>query len=187
MVVAARHARNVNTHWKEVYRQLEPRLGPNKALVAIARKLLVAIWHVLTRREADRHANPAQVASGFIYVAYGDVGARNLPDGMTAPEFVRRNLDALGIGKDLQRVKYGKHECLLPPSSLPGAPPAATPTGRGQRQNTKAAKEARATQAAAKREALAQKRAEAEARMGRPRKTRADKGTKRGPHKGKTK
>jgi len=41
----------------------------------------------------------------------------------------------------------------------------------------------RAARAAAKREALAAKRAEAEARMGRPRKTRADAGTKRGPHK----
>jgi hypothetical protein len=151
-------------------------------MVAIARKLLVAIWHVLTKHEADRHANPDQVASGLIYVAYRDVGARNLPDGMTAPEFVRRNLDKLGLGKDLPRVKYGKHEYLMPQSTQPGAPPAEKPKGRGQVQNTKAAKEQRAAGAAAKRAALAAKQAEAEARMGRPRKTRADKGTKRGPH-----
>jgi hypothetical protein len=72
---------------------------------------------------------------------------------------------------------------LLPQSSLPGAPPAPQPTGRGRAQNTKAAQEKRLADAAAKREALAQKRAEAEARMGRPRKTRSDKGVKRGPHK----
>jgi transposase len=182
LVNAAQAASRTHPHWKAELARLEPRTGRNKAMVAIARKLLVAIWHVLTKREADRYANPDQVASGFIYVAYGDVGARNLPHGMTAPEFVRRNLDALGIGKELQRVKYGKHAYLLPQSSLPGAPPAAEPVGRGQRQNTKAAQAERAARAAAKREALAAKQAEAAARMGRPRKVRADKGMKRGPH-----
>jgi transposase len=185
LVNAAQAASRTHPHWKAELARLEPRIGHNKAMVAIARKLLVAIWHVLTKHEADRYANPDQVASGLIYVAYRDVGARNLPDGMTAPEFVRSGLDQLGLGKDLQRVKYGRHEYLLPQSSLPGAPPAAQPQGRGQRQNTKAAKEARAVEAAAKREALLTKQAEAEARMGRPRKTRSDKGTKRGPHKNK--
>jgi transposase len=46
MVMAARHARIVNKHWKEVYRRLEPRLGRNKAIVAVARQMLVAVWHV---------------------------------------------------------------------------------------------------------------------------------------------
>ncbi len=27
--------------------------------------------------------------------AYADIGVNNLPDGLTAPEFVRRNLDVL--------------------------------------------------------------------------------------------
>jgi transposase len=181
LVTAARSAVRTHAHWKAELARLEPRLGHNKAIVAIARKLLVVIWHILTKREADKHANDGQVASGFLYVAYQDIGARHLPDGMTAPEFVRRNLDAIGLGKDLQRVKYGTHEYLLPQSTLPGAPPAAEPIGRGQRQNTKAAKAERAAKAAAKREALAAKRAEAEARMGRPRKTRSDKGVKCGP------
>jgi transposase len=183
LVNAAQSASGTHPHWKAELARLEPRLGRNKAIVAIARKLLVAVWHILTKRQPDRYADWGKVASGLIYVAYGDVGARNLPDGMTAPEFVRRNLDALGIAKDLQRVRYGKHEYLLPQSSQPGAPPAAKPTGRGRAQNTQAAKEKRLADAAAKREALAQKRAEAEARMGRPRKTRSDKGTKRGPQK----
>ena len=80
-------------------------------------------------------------------------------------------------------MRRGKHEYLLPQSTQPGAPPAAQPRGIGQVQNTKAAKDERAAKAAAKREVLEKKRAEAEARMGRPRKTRSDKGTKRGPHK----
>jgi len=72
---------------------------------------------------------------------------------------------------------------LLPQSTLPGAPPAAKPKGTGQSHNTKAAEEERAAGAATKRAALAAKQAEAKVRMGRPRKTRSDKGTKRGPHK----
>jgi hypothetical protein len=120
------------------------------------------------------------VAQNILNTVYTHIGARHLPDGQTAPEFVRRSLDRLGLGKDLQRVRRGQHEYLLPPSSLPGAPPAAEPIGRGRRQNTQAAQEQRRAAAAAKRAALEAKQAEAEARLGRPRKTRADKGVKRG-------
>jgi hypothetical protein len=137
----------------------------------------------LKKREVDQHASEQMIARAFMDFAYQDLGAENLPDGLTAPGFVRRNLDVLGIGKDLQRIKRGKHTYLLPLSTLPGAAPTAEPTGNGRRQNTRAAKEERAAKAAAKREALATKRAEAEARMGRLRKTRSDKGMKRGPHK----
>jgi hypothetical protein len=85
------------------------------------------------------------------------------------------------LGKELQRVRRASHSYLLPQSSLPGAPLAAQPTGTGQCQNTKAAQEKRRAEAAAKREVLAVKRAEAEAHSGKPRKTRSDKGVKRGP------
>ena len=185
MVTAAQVAVRHDDFWKNDLARLEPRLGRNKAIVAIARKLLVVVWNVLTKREANRHADPLKVARGFFNMAYDDIGAKNLPDGQTAPEFVRRNLDRLGLGKDLQRIKRGSHEYVLPPSTLPGAAPAAEPKGKGQWQNTKAAKEERAAKAAAKRVALAAQQAAAEARMGKPRKTRADKGTKRGPHKNK--
>lgn len=119
----------------------------------------------------------------FLNVAYDHFGAQRLPDHLTAPEFVRRQLDRIGLGADLQRVKRGSHEYLLPQSTLPGAPLAAEPKGNGRRQNTKAAQAERLAEAAAKRQSAAEKRAEAEARMGRPRKVRADKGVKRGPNK----
>ena len=185
MVNAAQAATRSDDFWKAELGSLEPRTGHNKAMVAVARKLLVVVWHVLTKREADRHADVTKVAEGILNTIYTHVGARNLPEGQTGPEFVRRSLDRIGLGKDLQRVRRGKHEYLLPQSSLPGAPPAAQPRGVGQPQNTKAAKEERTAKAAAKREALAAKRAAAEVQMGRPRKTRADKGTKRGPHQNK--
>jgi hypothetical protein len=182
MVGAAQVAARTHDFWIADLARLEPRVGRNKAIVAIARKLLVVVWHVLTKREADRHANETDVARGFLNMVYKDIGAHNLPDGQTAPEFVRRSLDRLGLGRDLQRIKRGSHEYVLPPSTLPGAAPAAEPKGRGQRQNTKAAKAERAAGAAAKREAIAAQQAAAEARMGKPRKTRSDKGAKRGPH-----
>ncbi len=180
MVNAAQAATRSDDFWKAELARLEPRTGRNKAMVAIARKLLVVVWHVLTKRKADQHADPQKVAQNFLNTVYIHIGARNLPKGQAAPEFVRHNLDKLGLGKDLQRVKRGSHSYLLPPSSLPGAPPAAKPIGRGRAQNTKAAQEKRLAEAAAKREVLAAKRAAAEARTGRPRKTRADKGVKRG-------
>jgi transposase len=37
-------------------------LGKQKAVVAIARKLLVAIWHVLTHEQADVHADGQAIA-----------------------------------------------------------------------------------------------------------------------------
>ncbi len=174
MVNAANVAVRTDDYWKAELARLEPRIGRNKAIVAIARKLLAVVWHVLTRREADRHADAARVARGFLNMVYKDIGARNLPDGQTAPEFVRRSLDRIGLGKDLQRLTRAGHEYLLPQSSLPGAPPAPKPKGNGRVQNTKAAQEKRLADAAAKRAALATKRTK-------PRKPRSDKGVKRGP------
>ncbi len=184
MVVAARHARLVNRHWKEVYQRLEPRLGRNKAVVAVARQMLVAVWHILSKRQPDRFADWGKVATNFMATAYDDFGgAAHIPGGRSAPEFTRWCLDTLGVCERLQRVKFSGKTYLLPQSTLPGALPEAAPIGRGQRQNTRQAKDERLAQAARKRDALAAQRAEAEARMGRPRKTRSDKGTKRGPHK----
>jgi len=180
MVNAAQAATRSHPFWKSEFERLERRIGRNKAMVAMARKLLVVVWHVLTKHEADQHADAQNVAQNILNTVYTHIGARHLPDGQTAPEFVRRSLDRLGLGKDLQRVRRGQHEYLLPPSALPGAAPAAEPIGRGRRQNTKAAQEKRQADAAAKRAALEAKQAEAEARMGRPRKTRSDKGAKRG-------
>ncbi len=177
MVNAAQVAARTDDFWKAELARLEPRIGRNKAIVAIARKLLVVVWHVLTKREADRHADADKVARGFLNMVYKDIGARNLPEGQTAPEFVRRSLDRIGLGKDLQRVTRGGHEYLLPQSSLPGAPPAAEPKGNGRKQNTKAAQEKRLAEATAKREALVAKRT----KPLKPRKPRADKGVKRGP------
>ena len=51
MVEAACKAPSHDVHLGRFYRRLALRRGPQKARVAVARKLLVAVWHVLTYNE----------------------------------------------------------------------------------------------------------------------------------------
>jgi transposase len=116
MVNAANHAVEGHPHWQALFARLEPRLGRQKAIVAIARKLLVAVWHVLTEKVADRFSDPATLANHFMNYAY-DVRVRNLPNQQHAPAFARTQLDHLGIGKDLQKIRFRSRAVQLPPST----------------------------------------------------------------------
>jgi transposase len=117
MVNAANHAIEHHPHWKKEFERLEPHLGRSKAVVAIARKLLVAVWHVLSEKAADRFADPANVARSFFTYAYR-VGVRNLPEGQSALSFTREQLDRLGIGQDLLEIPWGSKPHKLPASKL---------------------------------------------------------------------
>lgn len=117
MVEAAHTAARVHPHWKAELARLEPRLGHNKAIVAIARKLLVAVWYVLNERCADRFANPERLARNLAQYAY-TLGRDNRPDGQTVGQFVRLHLDRLGIGADLDAIQWGKRTIPMPPSLL---------------------------------------------------------------------
>jgi transposase len=120
MVQAAHNATKHHPKWKHEYERLEHHLGRSKAMVAIARKLLVVVWHVLTKEVADRHAIPVDVARSFFRLAYRG-GVRHLPKGEGALTFTRRQLDRLGIGQELTILPWGSKQFKLPPSSL--APP----------------------------------------------------------------
>ena len=117
MVDAASHAVQMKGHWREVYERLKPRLGRPKALVAVVRKLLIAVWHVLTEATADRFATPEQVAAAFYALAY-KMGVRNLPAGVGARQFVRDQLDRLGLGGDITHIPWGSKRFRLPPSRV---------------------------------------------------------------------
>jgi transposase len=117
MVNAANHAIEHHPHWKKEFERLELHLGRSKAVVAIARKLLVAVWHVLSEKAADRFADPANVARSFFTYAYR-VGVRNLPEGRSALSFTREQLDRLGIGQDLLEIPWGSKPHKLPASKL---------------------------------------------------------------------
>ena len=117
MVEAAHHATRHHPHWKAEYARLEPRLGRNKAMVAIGRKLLVSVWHVLTDGCGDRFAEPSNVARSLFGLAY-DVGVARLPGGQSAKGFTREQLDRLGIGADLEVIPWGTKQVKLPKSRL---------------------------------------------------------------------
>mgnify|MGYP001031030482 FL=1 len=119
MVEAAQSAARTHAHWKAELARLEPRIGRRKAIVAIARKLLVAVWHVLTDQEADRFANPQQVACSLLAHAY-KMGVKNLPDGQSALQFTRQQSDRLKLGRDLTHIPWGSNQYKLPPSTLSG-------------------------------------------------------------------
>jgi transposase len=116
MVEAAHTAANIHPHWQAELARLEPRLGRNKAIVAIARKLLVAVWHMLTEGCADRFAEPEIVARKLLQHAYR-LGAENRPDGQSTAEYVREQLDRLGLGEDLTAIQWGKRTISLPPAA----------------------------------------------------------------------
>jgi hypothetical protein len=120
MVGAAQHAVKCHPYWKAQYERLEDRRGRPKALVAIARRLLVGVWHILAHNEVDIHADATQVACSFFKHAY-DVGVKNLPDGQSALQYTRHQLDRLGIGADLKQIPWGSKKFKLPPSKLAAA------------------------------------------------------------------
>lgn len=113
MVEAARHAAKCHPRWQAEYARLEPRLGSHKAIVAIARKLLVVVWHVLTKQQADKFAQEMQVACAFFALAY-KIGVKQLPQGQSALQFTRAQLDRLGLGKEVAQIPWGSKTFKLP-------------------------------------------------------------------------
>jgi len=114
MVEAAWVAVEHHPHWKEQFARLSARLGAQKAIVAIARKLLVVVWHLLTKREADRDGDTDAIARKlYTWISRcGTTPGRQRPLGA----LVRRELDRLGIGAELTVTGYGR--CSLPPPDV---------------------------------------------------------------------
>jgi transposase len=80
------------------------RLGKQKAIVAIARKLLVAVWHVLTRKQADTHADVQAIARKLVrwIERYDTLPGKHRPQGPR----LRRYLDQLGLTELIEEVAY---------------------------------------------------------------------------------
>ena len=117
LIEAAQVAANKHPHGKAELARLQPRLGRNKASVAIARKLLIAVWYILAQHKTDRFAQPEAIAQKFLKFAY-QLGKENRPKGQSAAQFVRLRLDALSIGNELTRIAWGSKKPIpLPPST----------------------------------------------------------------------
>ena len=119
MVETAQAAVNFHPFWQQEFNRLEPRLGRNKAIVAIARKLLVTVWYVLAEECVDRHAQPEIVARKYMQFVY-NLGKENRPADLSTAAFVRLQLDQLALGADLTSIPWGtkKKPIPLPPSGL---------------------------------------------------------------------
>jgi transposase len=113
MVDAATHAVKYHKRWKKEFAALTKRMPEAKAYVVIARKLLIVVWHILTGAESDRDGDPQQIAASYIKLFY-DIGPKNLK-GRRVMDYVREQMDDLGVGAELKTVFYGKTR-YLPPS-----------------------------------------------------------------------
>ncbi len=110
MIEAAWNAIKYSPFWKQRYEQLARRMDEQKAATAIARKLLVVIWNLLTRRELDRAANPDVVGRSILIWGWKNRLATSL--GMKPAEFAGQHLARLGIR--LEKIKYCSRLYPLP-------------------------------------------------------------------------
>jgi len=105
LVEAAWRAVGSDPYWKAQHKRLEKRMHRNKAIVAIARRILVSIWHILTKREPYHHFDEETIAYKMLIWSWAmDEKSR---DGMTPQQFAKYGLLRLGIGQNLERIKRG--------------------------------------------------------------------------------
>jgi hypothetical protein len=87
----------------------------NQAIVAIARRLLVSIWHILAKQEPYRHFETETIAYKMLTWAWSlDETARK---GLTRAQFAKYGLLRLGIGQDLERIERGGYPRRLAPAA----------------------------------------------------------------------
>ena len=114
LVEAAWTAVRYDPYWRRQFELLERRRGKFKAIVAIARKLLVVVWHVLSKGEVDRRADPDKVAFSLMQWAW-----KVKPEwcgGLSSRQFIRYHLLKLDLGHDLTHVVRGKVRRLIAPT-----------------------------------------------------------------------
>ena len=102
LVEAAWQAIRISPYWKDQYEKYLRRMRrPNQAIVVIARKLLVAVWQVLTKEETDVHASEEDLAYKMLVLAWDlDEDVRL---GLTYKQFAKYALMKLGVETDITR------------------------------------------------------------------------------------
>ena len=112
MVEAAWVAVGGHAYWTEPFARLAVRVGKPTAIVAIARKLLLVVWHVLTKHVADREAVAEKVAGKFLEWSW-KLGRANRA-GLTSGAFIRRELRRLQLGDNVTAISRGKRKFPIP-------------------------------------------------------------------------
>jgi transposase len=104
MVEAAWVAVEHHPHWKAQFERLTRRIGKQKAIVAIAHKLLVVVWHVLTEQEADTNAQAQAVARKLMnWITHHGVIPGQHRDRLL---LLYQHLDELGSSEELEEIDY---------------------------------------------------------------------------------
>jgi transposase len=111
LIEAAWAAVNSDPYWKQEFDRLSQRLVPCKAIVAIARRLLVVLWHVLSKRQSYRHIADEKIASKMML--WSEKVRKHDRQAAATRLFVRRRLMTLGVGKNLSRFIYGNKARVL--------------------------------------------------------------------------
>ena len=90
-------------YWKAQYQRLTKAKHPNKAIVAIARRLLVSAWHILTKHEPYRRADDETIA--YKMMIWSQRMDEKALRGLTRQQFIKYGLLRLGVGQDLTRIE----------------------------------------------------------------------------------
>lgn len=102
MVEAAWRAVRMSPFWKAEYeKHLKRMRKPNQAIVVIARKLLVAIWHVLSKEETDVHASEEDLAYKMLLLSWSL--SKEVRLGLSYKQFAKYALMKLGVETDITR------------------------------------------------------------------------------------
>jgi transposase len=107
LVEAARAAVRSDAYWKAQYQRLARRQHHHQAIVAVARRLLVTAWHLLTKQEAYRLSSADQIA--YKLVIWSARLGRAYRQGLTSAQFVRYGLLRLDIGHELTGIVRSGH------------------------------------------------------------------------------
>ena len=77
--------------------------------------MLESMWHALTKRQPDIHANEVQVAKKFL--RWSTVLRKPSRRGQSLVEFVRTELDRVGLADTVDQIPHGNGKPFtLPPS-----------------------------------------------------------------------
>ncbi len=106
LVEAAWRAIRMSPLWKQRYEELKKRKGSCKAIVAIARKLLVAVWHVLSKETTDCNASEEDLAWTMLLWSWSLGNEARL--GLTPKQFAKYSLMRLGVENDVTEFMRGK-------------------------------------------------------------------------------
>ena len=102
LVEAAWRAVRMSPFWKEEFeKHLKRMRKPNQAIVVIARKLLIAIWHVLSKDETDIHASEEDLAYKMLLLSWSL--SQDVRQGLTYKQFAKYALMKLGVETDITR------------------------------------------------------------------------------------